>query len=232
MTAGGAMAAGHGLTDVVDVGAFLVRLTRFDPAALVRLRSGDGRYTVLWGRLPWGVLVARAVGGPGPGDATVRAADLLAEVAGGGLALPGRRDEQWRWPLPPAGGQVVVQTLAVAELRRLADAAAGALRTAAAHGVGGRRVGERVLRDALLDHVALVITEPAGPAPSGPVEVSQRLIQGVSRMGFLGAVGPVDGAAQVRVVGRWVGISAPYGVAWLQSVNQLTVRPIAGHPTG
>jgi hypothetical protein len=31
-------ASGHGLSGVADAGAFLARLTRLDPAALVRLR--------------------------------------------------------------------------------------------------------------------------------------------------------------------------------------------------
>ena len=43
-----------------DVGAFLARLVRLDPAALVRVRAGDaGEHTALWGRVPWDVLVSR-----------------------------------------------------------------------------------------------------------------------------------------------------------------------------
>ena len=65
-----------------------------------------------------------------------------------------------------------------------------------------------------------------------PVPVSQRLVQAVSRMGFLGPAG-VDGPdVRVRTAGRWVGLSAPYGVAWQQSVKQLTVMPIGSHPNG
>jgi hypothetical protein len=167
------------------------------------------------------------VAGPGPGDATVAAADLLATLADGRDTLPARRDGDWRWPLPPAGG-TVVETVAAAELTRLADAAAGTLREVSAGGLGGRAVGQRVVRDALLDHVALVVT----PETGGPVEVSQRVVQAVLRMGFLGPAG-VDGPdARVCISGRWVGISAPYGVAWLQRVKELTVMPIASHPNG
>jgi hypothetical protein len=216
----------HGLAGVADAGAFLACLTRFDPQAPVRLRSAGGR-TALWARLPWQVLVTREVDGPGPGDATVRAADLLAVLSRREDTLPARRDADWRWPLPPPGG-AAVETVAGAELTRLATAAAGALRAVTAGGLGGRAVGQRAVRDALLDHVALVVT----PADGRRVEVPMRLVQAVLRMGFLGPA-DVDGPeTRVCVAGRWVGISAPYGVAWLQSVKELTVMPIASHPNG
>lgn len=224
------MTTAHGLSGVSDAGAYLARLTRLDPAALVRLRSGGaaepGR-TALWAKLPWDVLVTREVAGAGPGDVTVSGAELLRALAAGDDTLPSRRDAQWRWPLPPTPG-TVVETVATAELTRLAGAAAGTLREVTAVGLAGRAVGQRAVRDALLDHVALVVTPPSG----GPVEVPQRLVQGVLRMGFLGPA-DVDGPhARVRVSGRWVGLSAPYGVAWLQRVKELTVMPIASHPKG
>jgi hypothetical protein len=227
----------HGLAGIADAGAFLARLTRLDPAALVRLRAsayprrqtgatGTGR-TALWARLPWEVLVTREVAGRGPDDATVSAAELLAVLAGGGDRLPEGRDAQWRWPLPPAASETV-ESVAGAELSRLAAAAAGTLREVATGGLGGRQVGQRAVRDALLDHVALVATPPDGE----PVEVSQRLIQAISRMGFLGPEGADVPDIRIRVAGRWVGLSAPYGVAWLQAVNRLTVVPIGSHPKG
>jgi hypothetical protein len=216
----------HGLAGVADAGAFLARLTRLDPAAPVRLRR-SGHRTALWAHLPWDVLVTREVAGDGPVDATVSAAELLNVLAGGGDQLPGRRDAQWRWPLPPAAGETV-ESVAGAELGRLAAAAAGTLREVSAGGLGGRQVGQRAVRDALLDHVALVVTPPAGE----PVEVSQRLVQAISRMGFLGPEGADVPDTRVRVAGRWVGLSAPYGVAWLQSVRKLTVTPIGSHPKG
>jgi hypothetical protein len=216
----------HGLTGVPDAGAFLARLTRLDPGAPVRLKAGSGR-TALWARLPWEVLVTREVAGRGPDDATVSAAELLAVLAGGGDQLPERRDAQWRWPLPPPASETV-ETVSAAELTRLAAAAAGTLREVSAGGLAGRTVGQRAVRDALLDHVALVVTPPAG----APVEVSQRLVQAISRMGFLGPDGAGVPDVRVRVAGRWVGLSAPYGVAWLQAVGKLTVMPIGSHPKG
>jgi hypothetical protein len=221
---------GHGLLGIPDAGAFLARLTRLEPAAPVRLR-GSGSRTALWARLPWDVLVTREVAGRGPDDATVAAGELLAVLAEGGDRLPTRRDAQWRWPLPPPRGETV-ESVSVAELHRLAAAAAGTLREVASGALADRAVGRRAVRDALLDHVALVVTPAAGP----PVEVSQRLVQAVSRMGFLGPADRPDASgtagARVRVAGRWVGLSAPYGVAWLQTVEKLTVLPIARHPNG
>ncbi|MEV5768280.1 hypothetical protein AB0L34_27410, partial [Micromonospora sp. NPDC052213] len=102
-------------------------------------------------------------------------------------------------------------------------------RDAAAHGVAGRAVGQRALRDALLDHVPVVVT-PDDP-PGEPVEVTQRMVQGLVRMGFLGAAGEAAGATgagdvQVRTVGRWVGLVGPYGATWSQKATDLAVRPL------
>ncbi|WP_262284617.1 hypothetical protein [Micromonospora sp. MA102] len=218
-------ATGHGLGGVPDAGAFLARLVRLDPGTLVRLRPvpGAGR-TALWARLPWDVLVVRTVTGTAPGDVTVAAGELLAELSAGGDTLPRRRDDGWRWPLPPAASRPV-EALPAAEVQRIAAAAAGTLREAATHGVAGRAVGQRALRDALLDHVAVVVTPDE--TPDAPVEVPQRLVQGLVRMGFLGA-----GDVQVRVAGRWVGLVGPYGAAWSRKVADLALTPIGVHPNG
>lgn len=221
-------APGHGLTGIADAGAFLARLTRLDPAAVVRLRpAGTAGRTTLWARLPWTVLVSRTVAGAVPGDVTVSAAALLAELARDGTALPPRLDADWRWPLPGSTGQLV-ETMPGADVRRIADAAAGTLRSAADHGVAGRAVGQRVVRDALLDHVAVVVTGSSATGPVGRFEVSQRLVQAVARMGFLGPGGTGSGpdGVQVRVEGRWIGLSAPFGAAWLLRASQLSIMPV------
>ncbi|HET6532305.1 MAG TPA: hypothetical protein VFH03_17100, partial [Actinoplanes sp.] len=116
-------------------------------------------------------------------------------------------------------------------LVRLAGAAAGTLRDVTAGGLGGRAVGQRAVRDALLDHIALTVT-PAGDPPGPPVEVPQRLVQAVVRMGFLGPSSEDAPETRVCVAGRWVGISAPYGVAWLHTVKDLAVMPTYAHPFG
>jgi hypothetical protein len=212
---------------VPDATAFLARLLRLDETAYVRLRTaGAGTGLVaLWARLPWGVLVTRTVAAAVGQDATVRAADLLAGLTqstltaptglparDGSAWLPARHDSAWRWPLPP-GRSRVVERLPAAEVHRVAVAAAGTVRTAATAGIGGRPVGSRALRDALLDHVPIVVT-----AEGRRIEVPQRLVQAVVRMGFLGPSSGAQSAAGklvlVNVDGRWVGLAADFGTAW------------------
>jgi len=90
-------------------------------------------------------------------------------------------------------------------------------------------VGERVVRDALLDHVPIVVTGAAGER----VEVPQRLVQAVVRMGFLRPSGPSSPDAEqterhqivtVRLAGSWVGLAASYGSAWYRPTSSLHLR--------
>jgi hypothetical protein len=201
----------------VDAGAFLGRLVRLDPAALARLRPVAGG-AEMWARLPFDVLVVRTLGVAVGSDATVEASALLSGLADG--ATPPRRDAEWRWPLPPSRGRVI-ETVPAAEIVRIAAAASTTLRAAADSGVGGRPIGERALRDALLDHVPIVVTGPDGER----VDVSQRLVQAVVRMGFLGPSEMTLGeeSVAVRVAGTWVGLAAAYGSAWYRRKSPMQV---------
>ncbi len=209
-TNGDAVVRGEGIeaVSVPDAGAFLARLLRLDPAAVVRLRPVGALPAAaeLWARLPFGVLVVRGIRAGLDADATVRARDLLALLEGGRRGeghprgLPPRRDTEWRWSLPPAAGDEV-ERLPAGALRRVAAAAAATVRA-------GRQRPGAGLRDALLDHVPITVITDGGP----PVPVSQRLVQAVLRMGFLGEGD--DTPVGVRVVGRWTGLAARYGVAW------------------
>ena len=221
---------GHGLGGVAaDAGAFLVRLVRLDPGALVRLRpEGRGRVG-LWARLPWEVLVTRRLAAGPPVDVTVVAAELLRALSTGDPALPGGRDAQWRWPLPPPRMRVV-EELPAAQVRRIGEAAAATLREAAEGGVGGRPVGERVVRDTLLDHVPIVVS-----AGQERFDVSQRLVQGILRMGFLGPVAEADSTRDVVSVvaaGAWVGLAGRYGSVWRLQRASLGIRPTGPAQTG
>jgi hypothetical protein len=212
-----------------DAAAFLSRLVRLDRAALVRLRAvppgevGAAPHRLaLWARLPWEVLVTRLVEAiePPRADITVSAEALLHSLDGPGV--PDRRDVEWHWRLPHSTG-TVVERIAPDEIRRVAAAAARTLREVGDSGVGGRSVGERALRDALLDHVPIVV-EAAGDR----VEVPQRLVQGVLRMGFLGGGtgSPAEHPVAVRVAAGWVGLAAGYGTAWRQRDPPLVVRTL------
>lgn len=212
-----------------DARVFLGRLTHLDPGALVRLRpAGEGR-TALWARLPWRVLVTREVVGSPPADATFIAADLLAAgaepepgVPAAAVPAPARRDALWRWPLPPRQ-RTREEDIPAREIQAVADAAAGTLRQASQGGLG-RPVGTRILREALLDHIPVVVVNADGDR----IEVPQRLVQAVVRMGFLG---PADAVVSVCRAGRWVGLAARYGDAWLPPVGgPLGVRPVAHRP--
>ncbi|MPZ26402.1 MAG: hypothetical protein GEV12_08085 [Micromonosporaceae bacterium] len=174
-----------------------------------------------------------ATGPAAAGPATVEPVTAGAARAGPVAArmvtatgLPPRRDREWRWPLPPDPGEVLEEIPA----RRLAEVAAAAARTlreVTTTGLAGRPVGVRMLREALLDHVPIVVESPAGPAgPAGRVEVPQRLVQGVVRMGFLGRVTDPGAVVRVRRSQRWVGLAARYGTGWLPPPpGPLTVRP-------
>jgi hypothetical protein len=210
--------------DRADVETFLTRLLRLDPTAVVRLRPARSAASAqLWAMLPFRVLVTRPLSVLAETDMTVSAADLLAKLGSdAGLA---RRDAAWLWPLPPSRTRVV-EAIPAAEVVRLAAAASRTLRTAAAEGVAGRAVGERVVRDALLDHVSIVVTTDDGER----IDVPQRVVQAVVRMGFLGKVTHGDDLATntagsrsvtVRLAIGWIGLDALHGSAWYRPISPL-----------
>jgi hypothetical protein len=201
---------------VRDAGAYLARVIRLDPGAVVRLRPAPGGGVALWARLPFGVLATRRVRGDVTEDQTLPAAGLLDALGGDpGRPLPARRDADWRWPIPP-DASTVIEEVPADDVRRMSAAAADTLRTAEREGVGGRPVGQRALRDALLDHVPLVVDR----AGDESVNVPQRLVQGLVRMGFVGKQ-PIA----VRVAGPWVGLAGEYGAVWHRHEQLLRLRP-------
>lgn len=207
-----------------DVEAFLGRLVRLDPVALVRVRR-VADWSTLWGSVPWNVLVSRTVAGSfgADGDMVVRACDWLG-TSGSTATVTGvaRRDAEWRLALPP-DGRAVIESIPAAELRSVAAAAADTLRAAEAGGVGGRAVGARAIREALLDHVAIVAS-----AGERRVEIPQRLVQAVVRMDFAAGAGAHGAGGPVRVVraGPWIGLAADYGTAWWRETSGLGIAPV------
>jgi hypothetical protein len=227
--------AGH-----ADAGAFLVRLLRLDSCAVVRLRPARPQSAPheispqqatsqqpsvqrvpepaaeIWAMLPFGVLAVRALPVSLDTDVTVPAAALLETLRDPSAARPQRRDEAWHWSLPPSPGRVV-ERIPAEDVARVAAAASRTLREASRNGVGGHAVGERKIRDALLDHIPIIVTGYDGQR----VDVPQRIVQAVVRMGFLGS-GSVesesvtfgDNLVTVRLAAGWIGLDGSYGCAW------------------
>lgn len=169
-----------------DDTAFAARVARLDANALIRVQ--DGR---LWAALPIGVLAARDLAG-GLDDAVYRAGDLSAG------RLDARPVSEWRGRLPQQPWEAV-ETVPAADIAALDRQAADALRQRRGQGVGDRR-----LRDVLLDHVALRIEHG-----DDRYAVEFRLIVALMRMGFLGG-DPV----RVLRARRRIGLAATYGGIW------------------
>lgn len=181
-----------------DVRVFCTRARRLDPGALVRLRPGGPGRAELWTLLPFTVLANLTVPGTAEADATVRADALVAWLDG--EAEPSRADQQWRGALPTDRGEVL-EELPAAECRRIGEAAAATLKEARGKGVGDRR-----LRDALLDQVVLHVE-----ADGGRHEVPLRLLIGLLRMGF---AGQDSATVRVRRSGSRLGLEGIAGAVW------------------
>jgi hypothetical protein len=188
-----------------DAGAFLARVVRVDPAALVRLRPHGADAVGLWAWLNVEVLAVRVVAGVGPADAVVAASALLERLSAE-VELPARRDTEWRGPLPGAGFRRL-DVLPADVVTRLATAGERTFKEALAAGAGRSRSGARALTDAVLDHVAVAVTGPGAET----ADVPQRAVQALSSLGFLGA----DPVA-VDVAGPWLRLAGTYGAVYLR----------------
>lgn len=198
--------------DRADAGAFLARVVRLDPDALVRLRRA-GTSAELWSWLPLDVLVTRRVGGQlEPADRSVLAKELLARLESDPAAvpLPGSRDAQWRGALPGSGGWRRLEAVPSADLLALIRAGTEAFRAAAMSADPGR-VGE-----ALLDHESLTVSDD-----STTVAVPLRVLQGLARMGFLRP----DGEVVVAASPAWLRCEAVYGSAYRRRGGSLSLSP-------
>jgi hypothetical protein len=206
------------LTELVPL---LRRTTDLDPAGLARLRH-DGEITTLFARLPFGVLVSRALrtAPAGPLDVTVRAAELLQWAEQHGAehegTPPAPRDAEWRAALPPRAGWSRVDSVPDHVVRDLLRSGALALREAAEReGVPGARPRAEVA-DALLD--AVVLTATANGAPDRAA-ITLRTVSALTRMGFLAR----DSHANVDRAGRWIRVSGRYGSVYAEEPGGLTL---------
>ncbi|MEU5156279.1 hypothetical protein [Glycomyces sp. NPDC021274] len=182
------------MTDTTTAGddaAFAARAARLDPDTLVLAQGGR-----LWAALPIGVLAVREAGAaPEAGalaDGVYRAGDLAS-----GNASP-RPAAEWRGRLPRPPW-TAVEAVPAADIADIDRKAAQALRERRGQGIGDRR-----LRDAMLEHVTLRVEHDGRIYP-----VEFRLVAGLCRMGFLG-----EDPVRVVKAGRRIGLAATYGTVW------------------
>jgi len=168
-----------------DDAAFAARAARLDPDSLVLAQGGR-----LWAALPIGVLAVRDAGPLAEG--LYRAGDLAA-----GEVAP-RPAAEWRGRLPKQPW-TTVESVPAADIADIDRKAAQALRERRGQGIGDRR-----LRDAMLDHVTLRVEHDGRIYP-----VEFRLVAGLCRMGFLG-----EDPVRVVKAGRRIGLAATYGTVW------------------
>jgi hypothetical protein len=114
--------------------------------------------------------------------------------------------------LPPPG-ITVVESIPAEVIKAAAEKAAQALRE-----FKNRPVGERRVRDALLDHVVI---SGRSDRDGREFAVSQRLVQAIVRLGLVDADN-VD----VLVAGPWTGLGTSRGSAWHRSASPLALRPL------
>lgn len=192
---------------LADLAPLLRRVVTLNPHAAARLRVADTSAT-LFARLPFGVLVARAITVP-TGDAaddTFRAADLLAWLDGEAAAAPLPRALLWRGELPPASGWQRLEQVPDADIRRVVRAGALALKEAAEReGVPSGTQPRREVADALLDAVGLTVSQGDQVA-----SITVRTLSALTRMGFLAR----GSHAFVDISGTWMRIVGSYGTVY------------------
>ena len=178
-----------------DLGAFVARVVRLDPAAAARLRAGEGTVTA-WASTPFDVLATRTVHGHvDPSDVTVSANALLTALAVEKAATvdPGVGG-LWPGELPPDTGWSPVDVVPAAEIDALTERGLAVAR---------ENAGPLGPPTSLLDQNVLTVSAPAGPT----VKVPLRCLFALSGMGFVGG----DGEVRVSATGGWLRLDAHYG---------------------
>ena len=178
-----------------DLGTFVARVVRLDPAAAARLRAGPGTVTA-WASTPFDVLATRTVHGHvDPSDVTVSANALLTALAVEKAATvdPGVGG-LWPGDLPPDTGWSPVDVVPAAEIDALTERGLAVAR---------ENAGPLGPPTSLLDQNVLTVSAPAGPT----VKVPLRCLFALSGMGFVGG----DGEVRVSATGGWLRLDAHYG---------------------
>ena len=195
-----------------DLGTFVGRAVRLDPAALVRLRETAGRVTA-WVTTPFDVLATRSVPGSlDPADVTAPATALLTalSVERSATVDPGVGG-LWQGLLPPDGGWAVVDPVPSAELERLTERGLALAR---------EHAGPLGPPASLLDQTVLTVSGSGTGAPS--VKVPLRCLFALSGMGFLGASSDgADETVRVSATTTWLRLDARYGAVVRRRITAL-----------
>ncbi len=187
-----------------DLGAFVARVVRLDPAASARLRAGSlgaarADTVTAWATTPFDVLATRTVHGRvDPPDVTLPANALLTAltVERSATVDPGVGGV-WAGDLPPDTGWSPVDVVPAAEIDALAERGLAVAR---------ENAGPLGPPAALLDQTVLTVSAAAGLR----VKVPLRCLFALSGMGFLGGEGAAD-AVRVSATGAWLRLDARYG---------------------
>jgi hypothetical protein len=196
-----------------DLGTFVGRAVRLDPAALVRLRESAGRVTA-WATTPFDVLVTRSVPGTvDPADVTAPATTLLTALSVERAATvdPGTGG-LWQGLLPPDDGWAVVDTVPSAELERLTERGLALAR---------EHAGPLGPPASLLDQTVLTVSAGGGSL-AAPVRIPLRCLFALSGMGFLGASSDgADEIVRVSATTTWLRLDARYGAVVRRRITAL-----------
>jgi hypothetical protein len=216
-----------------DLGTFVGRAVRLDPAAIVRLRAVGERVTA-WVTTPFDVLATRSVpGSMEPDDVTAPASALLTALSVERAATvdPGAGG-LWQGLLPPDDGWTAVDAVPAAELEGLTERGLALAR---------EHAGPLGPPASLLDQTVLTVSggggrrsqspdtstwsgtrgPAAGPRPStATVKVPLRCLFALSGMGFLGAADD-DETVRVSATTSWLRLDARYGAVVRRRITAL-----------
>lgn len=184
-----------------DLGAFVARVVRLDPAATTRLRGGPGTVTA-WASTPFDVLATRGVHGRiDPSDAVLPARSLLAALAverSATMALDPAG--VWIADLPPDSGWTTVDVVPAAEIEALTERGLTLARDHA---------GPLGPPASLLDQTVLTVSRAGDGDRVTTVKVPLRCLFALSGMGFL--AGADDPPVRVSATGSWLRLDARFG---------------------
>ena len=193
-----------------DLGTFVGRAVRLDPAATVRLKATAGDRVTAWATTPFDVLVTRSVPGSlDPHHVTTPATTLPPALSVDRAAAvdPGVGG-LWQGTLPPVEGWGVVDCVPAAELEALTERGLVLAR---------ENAGPLGPPTSLLDQIVLTVSGEG----TAQVKVPLRCLFALSGMGFLGAPESPDETVRVSATSSWLRLDARYGAVVRRRITAL-----------